>query len=92
LAAIAGDEYARYNLGLNEDDKDNIERALKHWMIAVRAGDNDSLKEIQELYTEGDATKEDYMKALQSYQQYLREIKSEQRDKAAAAREDHRYY
>lgn len=34
----------------------------------------------------------DYKKALQSYQEYLSEIKSPQRDKAAAARENYRYY
>ena len=32
------------------------------------------------------------MKALQSYQTYLEEIKSDQRDKAAAADEKYRYY
>ena len=37
-------------------------------------------------------TKEDYMKALQLYQEYLDEIKSHQRDEAAAADEKCRYY
>ena len=36
------------------------------------------------MYSNGDATKEDYTKALQSYQTYLRGIKSRQRDEAAA--------
>jgi len=89
LSAMGGDVNARYNLGINEAQ---AERALRHHMIAVRAGENDSLKEIQELYSKGDATKDDYMTALQSYQEYLGEIKSAQRDKAAAAREDFRYY
>ena len=92
LAAIGGCVGARHNLGINEEEAGNTERALKHHMIAVRAGDNDSLKEIQELYSEGDATKEDYMKALQSYQAYLGEIKSRHRDEAAAADENYRYY
>ena len=92
LAAIGGCVEARHNLGINEEEAGNSERALKHHMIAVRAGDNDSLKEIQELYSEGDATKGDYMKALQSYQEYLIEIKSRQRDEAAAADENYRYY
>ena len=34
----------------------------------------------------------DYTAALQLYQVYLGEIKSPQRDKAAAAREEYRYY
>ena len=37
----------------------------------------DSLKRIKELYTDGYATKEDYTKALQSYQAYLSEIKTD---------------
>ena len=61
-------------------------------MIAVRGGYADSLKNIQQLYSNGHASKEDYTKALQLYQTYLGEIKSEQRDKAAAAREDYQYY
>lgn len=47
---------------------------------------------IKDLYSEGFATKDGYTKALQAYQAYLSEIKSPQRDKAAAEREDHRYY
>ena len=61
-------------------------------MIAVRAGDYDSLKRIQIMYSDGHATKEDYTAALQSYQAYLMEIKSAQRDKAAAYSESYRYY
>ena len=47
---------------------------------------------IKNMYKDGYASKEDYMKALQSYQKYLGEIKSVQRDKAAAADEKWRYY
>jgi len=92
LAAIGGDEVARYNLALDEKTAGNIQRALKHLMIAVRGGDGPSLKEIQGLYTNGDATKDDYTKALKAYQEYLAEIKSVQRDTAAAADERYRYY
>ena len=92
LAAIMGDEKARYNLGNNEIRAGNLDRALKHFMIAIRSGDDGSLKRIQELYSNGHATKDDYTKALQSYQAYLSEIKSPQRDEAAAADERHHYY
>ena len=93
LAAMAGCEGARHNLGVNEENTGNFGRALKHYMIAVRSGDADSVEEIKELYTRGHATKEDYMKALQLYQAYLGEIKSDQRDKAAAYnKEEYRYY
>jgi len=92
LAAMAGSVAARHHLGNRELDAGNIDRALKHYMIAVRDGLYHSLTEIQELYSNGNATKEDYTKALQSYQEYLGEIKSDQRDKAAAADEKCRYY
>jgi len=92
LAAMGGDEFARYNLGIKEMNAGNIDRALKHFMIAVRCGFNISVERIKEMYTNGHATKDDYTKALQSYQAYLGEIKSKQRDEAAAAREDCRYY
>ena len=41
---------------------------------------------------DGHATKDDYAKALRAYQAYLAEIKSAQRDAAAAARANYRYY
>jgi len=70
-------------------------------MIAIRNGyyahssengDSLSLDTIKDVYSRGWATKDDYTKALQLYQAYLGEIKSKQRDKAAAADEDYRYY
>ena len=92
-AAMKGDTYARYNLGGIETRAGNFDRALKHYMIAVRDGDNDSLKEIQDLYSDGHTTKDDYTEALRLYQEYLGEIKSDQRDKAAADdEEEYRYY
>ena len=69
-----------------------MNRALKHYMIAAEGGHNIALKAIQELYTNGYATKDDYATALRAYQAYLVEIKSNQRDKAAAASTNYRYY
>jgi len=92
LAAIGGDARARYNLGFDEECKGNVDRALKHHMIAARSGLFESLKRIQVMYSDGHTTKEDYTKALKSYQTHLVEIKSSQRDEAAAADEKYRYY
>ena len=92
LSAMGGNVSARYNLGVNEEKAGNFDRALKHFMIAVRSGDDGSLKEIQKLYSYGHATKEDYMVALRSYQTYLDEIKSTKRDEAAAANKKYCYY
>ena len=69
-----------------------MDRALKHFMISARSGDDDSLKQIKQLFTAGHATKEDYTNALQVYQAYLDEIRSDQRDKAAAFDVDYKYY
>ena len=92
LAAIGGNIYARHNLGAIEEDAGNMNRALKHFMIATGCGHNNSLKVIQELYTNGHASKDDYAKALRAYQSYLAEIKSTQRDEIAAVRDEYKYY
>ena len=91
LAAMAGNVAARYNLGASEYDTGNYNRALKHYIIAVRGGDTDSVKEIQQLYMNGHATKDQYAKALRSHQTYVNEIKSIQRE-AAATHDGYRYY
>jgi len=62
-----------------------MNRALKHYQIAVRSGDSESLMRIQRLYSDGHVPKDDYTKALRSYQEYLDEIKSTRRDEAVAA-------
>ena len=61
-------------------------------MIAAGCGDNDSLERIKQLFMNGDATKDDYSKALRSYQEHLVEIKSAQRDEAAAYSDEFNYY
>ena len=94
LAAVRGDVNARHILGFEEESKGNFDRAIKHYMIAVSDGDSNSLslKGMKRLYSAGYATKDVYTRALQAYQAYLSEIKSDQRDKAAAARENLNYY
>ena len=68
LAAMGGDGITRHNLGHVEIETCNMDRALKHYMIAVRDGNKKSLDSIKELYSRGYATKDDYTKALRSYQ------------------------
>jgi len=91
-AAMRGDESARHYLGYKEGMAGNFDRAVKHYMVAVRCGQNESLEAIKLLYSNGYATKDDYTKALQAYQVYLGDIKSNQRDRAASADERNRYY
>jgi len=93
LAAMRGCVQARHNVGVNECHLGNFDRALKHYMIAVRTGYAESLEVIKQLYSSGYATKDDYTHALQFYQEYLSEIKSVQRDEAAVFdSERYRYY
>jgi len=91
LAAMKGNVVARHNLGNIEGRAGNHDRALKHFMIAVKGGSNDSLEMIKKMVTFRLATKDDYTKALQSYQVYLDDIKSNQRDEAAAFNDQFKY-
>ena len=93
LAAMGGHVTSRHNLGCFEACTRNMDsRALKHFMIAAGAGYNSSLKNIKHAFMSGVATKDEYLKALRVYQAYLNEIKSPQRDEAAAFDEDYKYY
>ena len=92
LAAMGGSVYARHNLGVTEGKAGNHDRALRHFMIAVKDGGNESLETIRQGASIGHVTKDDYKKALESYQEYLNEIRSDQRDKAAALHDRFKYY
>ena len=92
LAAAGGVAQASHNLGCLDSKTGNYDRAIKHFNISVRSGHNRTLKTIQQLYSNGRATKDDYAKALRAYQSYLSEIKSDGRDKAAAHHDSFKYY
>ena len=91
-AAIRGSVTARCNLGIYEQREGNMDRALKHWMIAARVGCRTSLRAIKDLFMNGHATKDDYGTALRAHQAYLDSIRSDQRDQAAAVSDDFKYY
>jgi len=84
LGAMEGEAMARHFLGLNEIKQCCFDRALKHWMIAIEGGDTRSLYAIKQMYYCAGITKDVYEKALRARQAYLDEIKSNQRDRAAA--------
>ena len=92
LAAMGGDVMARHDLGVLEFNAGNMDRAVKHHMIAAGSRYNDSLENIKQMYKDGYAMKEDYAKVLRAYQAYLGEIKSPQRDQAAAFHDRFKYY
>jgi len=92
LAAMGGNVKARHNLGALDQNKGNLDRALKHYMIAIEGGNKMSLENIKQLYEFKQAAKDDYTKALRLYQAYLDEVKCDHRDEAAAFNADWKYY
>lgn len=93
LAAIKGNCSARHNLGMYEHEfSRNTGKAMKHYLIAASTGSTNSLIAIQNLYRHGIATKNDYTKAMDAYQAFKNEIKSKEREEAAAVSDDYRYF
>ena len=92
LAAMGGHAMARHNLGVFEKRAGNMNRALKHDMIGAGSGYTQALEQIKQMFMNGRATKDDYAQALRVYQAYLVEIKSPQRNEAAAFSDDYKYY
>eukprot|EP00956_Cyclotella_meneghiniana_P040115 scaffold187124_cov20-Cyclotella_meneghiniana.AAC.1 len=83
IAAMMGNVGARHNLGFDELQNGNYQRAMKHFMIAAKCSYKDSLHNIKEGFRLGHVTKEDFEKTLRDYQSSCDETKSEQRDRAA---------
>ena len=64
----------------------DLHRAIKHYIIAARAGCKESLDSVKRGYMAGHITKDQYANTLREYQHSQDEMKSEARDKAMAAR------
>lgn len=83
-AAIGGDHSSRHNLAAyEENERGNVEIALKHLMISASGGYNESLLTIRDYYRNGRVSKENYESALQAKNATLDQIWSEQRNEAA---------
>eukprot|EP00985_Skeletonema_marinoi_P000144 scaffold42_cov77-Skeletonema_marinoi.AAC.5 len=81
-AAIGGHHDARFNLGWEEGNNDNFERAVKHWIISANLGDDGSIKILMEKFKEGKVSKDDLAAALRAHQAAVDATKSPQRDSA----------
>ena len=86
LAAMDGDISARHNLGCMEERAGNYHRAYKHYILAAKAGYKKSLDAVKDGFREGHVTKDEYAYSLRAYQSRQDEMKSDDRDKAMAAR------
>ena len=78
---------ARNNLGFIEGSSGNHYLAMKHFLIAARAGDPLSLENVKKGYTIGHVTKDEYANTLRTYQKAQDERKSKEREKAAEIQE-----
>ena len=83
LAAMNGHIKARHNLGADEYEACNYQRAYKHFIISARAGFNLSLNNVKTGFMAGHVTKEEYASALRVYHERQTEMKSQARDAAA---------
>jgi TPR repeat protein len=81
-AAIGGHPQARYNLACIEEENGNIERAVKHHMIAANLGHDQSMKALWKHYSAENITKEDLDATLRTHQAAINAMKSAQRDAA----------
>jgi TPR repeat protein len=81
-AAIGGNPRARYNLGIIEGNNGNMDRAVKHLIIAAKLGHEASMKALWKHYSAGNITKEDLDATLRSHQAAIDATKSEQRKEA----------
>ena len=82
LAVMNGDIKARHNIGCSEGTAGNHHRAMKHLLIAARAGYGESLENVKQGFMNGYVTKDQYANTLREYQKSQYEVKSEARDKA----------
>eukprot|EP00956_Cyclotella_meneghiniana_P042777 scaffold249315_cov39-Cyclotella_meneghiniana.AAC.5 len=86
MAAMMGHVIARHNVGVTEWDNRKHVRAMRHFMIAAKCGYHDSLENVKLGFKKGIVTKEDLEKTLRCYQASQDEMRSEDRDRAEAAR------
>ena len=81
-AAIGGHPQARHNLGGEEWNAGNYERAVKHWIIAATMGDDDAIKMLLNAFKAGYFVKDELAAALRAHKAAVDATKSKQRGKA----------
>ena len=93
LAAINGSAQARNNLAVLEGQAGNQHRAMRHFILAARAGYKTSLEGVKEMgFKRGLVAKDEYASTLRAYHERQKEMKSDERVKAAIyyGNEEHR--
>ena len=82
IAAMQGHVESRHNLGFDEGDEGNHDRAVRHYLISAKMGYEDSVENIKQMFVDGEATEDQYAQALKGYQNAMEEMKSHDRDEA----------
>ena len=72
-----------------EKKNGNVERAVKHFIIAAKLGHEESMKALWSHYSDGNITKEDLDATLRTHQAAITAMKSAQRDAAEAVWKNH---
>ena len=80
IVAMAGDEVARFNIGVMEYNYGNLERAVKHWTIAASAGDYNAMHHLRVGFEKGYDSRESIDSTLAAYNNSCAEFRSEERD------------
>ena len=68
IAAMGGNEIARFWLGVYDLIMNNYSRSMKHFMISAKCGHDLALEMVREGYISGCLTKDDYACALRTHQ------------------------
>jgi hypothetical protein len=79
-AAMAGNEVARYNLGGNDNESGDMERAVKHWTIGASAGCYRSMYNMLVTFKGGLLSRDAIDSTLAAYNNSCAEMRSEARD------------
>jgi hypothetical protein len=82
---MAGHELARCNLGFNENESGDMERAVKHWMIAASAGEYMSMHNVRKAFEQGFVSRDAIDSILTAYNSCCAEMRSDARDASICA-------
>ena len=82
---MGGSVDARHNLGAFDWNAGNHHRAMKHFILAAKAGEASSLDEVKDGFMKGVVTKDEFASTLRAYHERQKEMKSDMREEAAEA-------
>ena len=85
-AAIGGHPTARFRLGIEEGGNRNWERAVKHFVIAAKQGQDDSMEALMSAFEDGLVSKAELASALRAHQAAVDATKSPQREEVEDSR------